>query len=280
MRLAIIGKYGQLAQAAQACAKIKKIKHVSFSRKEFPMQKALSFERLDEFRPTHLLIASAYTFVDKAEEEQGLALAINSFSVGKLSEWCIRNSVKLVYPSTDYVFDGNAGNYRFSDKVNPVNFYGKTKMLGEVEAQRVPGSIIARTSWLYGIGPNHFPEKIIQAARRRKRINVVNDQIGSPTHVFDFSERIFELIKMDAEGIFHVSSQGHVSWFDFASRILELKSIETEIKPISTESLGLAAKRPKKSILIEDRWESLGLKKMPHWEYSLKNLYLQYSFND
>jgi len=168
MRLAIIGKYGQLAQAAQACAKIKKIKHVSFSRKEFPMQKALSFERLDEFRPTHLLIASAYTFVDKAEEEQGLALAINSFSVGKLSEWCIRNSVKLVYPSTDYVFDGNAGNYRFSDKVNPVNFYGKTKMLGEVEAQRVPGSIIARTSWLYGIGPNHFPEKIIQAARRRK----------------------------------------------------------------------------------------------------------------
>jgi len=280
MRLAIIGKYGQLAQAAQACAKIKKIKHVSFSKKEFPMQKALSFERLDEFRPTHLLIASAYTFVDKAEEEQGLALAINSFSVGKLSEWCIRNSVKLVYPSTDYVFDGNAGNYRFSDKVNPVNFYGKTKMLGEAEAQKVPGSIIARTSWLYGIGPNHFPEKIIQAARRRKRINVVNDQIGSPTHVFDFSERIFELIKMDTEGIFHVSSQGHVSWFDFASRILELKSIETEIKPISTESLGLAAKRPKKSILIEDRWESLGLKKMPHWEDSLKNLYLQYSFND
>ena len=261
MRLAIIGKYGQLAQAAQACAQIKKIKYVSFSRKEFPMQKALSFERLDEFRPTHVLIASAYTFVDKAEEEQGLALAINSFSVGQLSEWCIRNNVKLVYPSTDYVFDGNAGNYRFSDKVNPVNFYGKTKML-------------ARTSWLYGIGPNHFPEKIIQAARRNKKINVVDDQIGSPTHVFDFSERIFELMKINAEGIFHVSSQGHVSWFNFASRILELKSIKTEIKPISTESLGLSAKRPKRSILLEDRWKDLGLEKMPHWEDSLKNLYL------
>jgi len=278
MRLAIIGKYGQLAQAAQACAQIRKIKYISFSREDFPMEKVLSFKCLNEFRPTHVLIASAYTFVDKAEEEKGLALAINSFSVGQLSEWCIQNNVKLVYPSTDYVFDGDVGDYRFTDRVNPINFYGKTKMLGEVEVQRVPCSIIARTSWLYGIGRNHFPEKIIQAARRSKRINVVDDQVGSPTHVFDFSERLFELMERDFDGIVHISSEGHVSWFDFASRILELKSINTEIKPISTASLALPAKRPKKSILLEDRWEDLGLEKMPHWEDSLKSLYFQYNF--
>ena len=163
--------------------------------------------------------------------------------------------------------------------VQDQNVYAKqTKMLGEVEVKRVPGSIIARTSWLYGIGRNHFPEKIIQAARRNKRINVVDDQVGSPTHVFDFSERLFKLMERDFDGVVHKSSEGHVSWFDFASRILELKSINTEIKPISTASLALPAKRPKKSILLEDRWEDLGLEKMPHWENSLKNLYLQYNF--
>ena len=129
MRLAIIGKYGQLAQAVKAYAQIRKFKSISLSRKDFPMQKTLSFDLLNKFKPTHVLIASAYTFVDKAEKEKGLALAINSFSVGQLSVWCIQNDVKLVYPSTDYVFDGVSGKYQFSDQVNPINFYGKTKMV-------------------------------------------------------------------------------------------------------------------------------------------------------
>ena len=278
MRLAIIGKYGQLAQAVKAYAQIRKFKFISLSRKDFPMQKTLSFDLLNKFKPTHVLIASAYTFVDKAEKEKGLALAINSFSVGQLSVWCIQNDVKLVYPSTDYVFDGVSGKYQFSDQVNPINFYGKTKMLGEVEVQRVPRFIIARTSWLYGIGANHFPEKIIQAGRNRKNISVVDDQIGAPTYVFDFAERLVGLMESDFNGIIHISSQGSVSWFDFASTILKLKSIKANIKPISTESLSLPAKRPKKSILLEDRWEDLGLEKMPHWEDSFKNLYLQYNF--
>ncbi len=278
MRLAIIGKYGQLAQAARAYAQIKDIKSISFSRKDFPMEKTLSFDLLHQFQPTHILIASAYTLVDNAEKEKGLSLAINSFSVGQISEWCIQNEVKLIYPSTDYVFDGSLGEYVFSDKVNPINFYGKTKMLGEVEVQRVPDFIIARTSWLYGIGSNHFPEKIIQAGRCQKNINVVNDQVGSPTHVFDFTERLIELMEKDFNGTIHISSEGSVSWFDFASRILELKSIDTNITPISTESLSLPAKRPKKSILLEERWGDLGFKKMPHWDNSLKNLYLQYNF--
>ncbi len=277
MRLAIIGKYGQLAQAARAYSEIEKIDSISFSRDDFPMQKQLCFDALESFKPTHILAASAYTAVDQAESEKGLCLAINTFSIGALSNWCIRNNVKLVYPSTDYVFDGSVGEYKFSDQVNPINFYGKSKMLGEIEVARVPNFIIARTSWLYGIGANHFPEKITQAARRNKKLNIVDDQVGSPTYVFDFAQRLVDLMQGDFKGIVHISSRGTASWFDFAHKLLKLKSIDVQLNRISTENLALAAKRPKRSILLEERWSDLGFGEMPHWKDSLRDLYLQYN---
>jgi len=278
MKLAIIGKYGQLAQAARAYSEIKKIDSISFSRDDFPMQKQLCFDALESFKPTHILAASAYTAVDQAESEKGLCLAINTFSIGALSSWCIRNNVKLVYPSTDYVFDGFIGEYKFSDQVNPINFYGKSKMLGEIEVARVPNFIIARTSWLYGVGFNHFPAKIIQAARKLKELYVVDDQIGSPTYVFDFAQRLIDLMQGEFNGVVHISSRGTASWFDFACKLLELKSIDVKVNPISTKSLALPAKRPKRSILLEERWNNLGFKEMSYWEDSLRDLYLQYNY--
>jgi len=278
MKLAIIGKYGQLAQAARAYSEFKKIDSISFSRDDFPMQRQLCFDVLESFKPTHILVASAYTLVDQAESEKGLCLALNTFSIGALSSWCIHNNVKLVYPSTDYVFDGSIGKYSFSDKVNPINFYGKSKMLGEIEVARVPNFIIARTSWLYGIGSNHFPAKIVQAARKFQELDVVDDQIGSPTYVFDFAQRLIDLMQGEFKGIIHISSTGTASWFDFACRLLKLKSIDVKVNRISTQSLALPAKRPKRSILLEERWSDLGFSEMSYWEDSLRDLYLQYNF--
>lgn len=228
--------------------------------------------------------AAAYTAVDKAEEEFALAGEVNGVAAGILAENCKKQNVKLIHFSTDYVFDGeNDEGYREDAIPNPVNAYGKSKLLGEELIQRIGCEFaIIRLSWLFGDGKN-FVETMLCLAAGKPEIKVVSDQIGKPTYAKDLSEAVAKLIschsraschsreggKPKLQEIFHLPNEGITSWYDFARKIFELKKLPVKVIPIATEEFPTPAQRPKNSVLLNTK-----LPKLRGWEAALEE-YLQ-----
>ena len=202
---------------------------------------------------------AAYTAVDKAESEIELTNQINHLAVRKLAEIAYKKNIKLIHISTDYVFDGIGGKpYKETDKTNPINVYGKTKLAGEKALQEAmpTNAIIIRTSWLYSEYGNNFVDTMLKLGKERDKLNVVNDQIGSPTYATDLANAILKIIenknyqtKSPATEIYHYSNKGKVSWYEFAKEIFELADIHCAVKPITTKQYPTPAKRPKNTLM-------------------------------
>ncbi|MBC8515096.1 dTDP-4-dehydrorhamnose reductase [bacterium] len=274
MRLAIIGRKGQLAQATLALAERRGLSVISFSRKEWPLEKVFPIpSNLIRFAPTHLLLAAAYTAVDKAELEPGKAFAVNALSTARIATWCKEEGVRLLYPSTDYVFDGEKrSGYWFDDLPNPLSAYGSSKWWGEQAALSAPGTLVARTSWLYGLGPSSFPFKVINRARKGE-VAVVDDQFSTPTWVGTFARLVLDLAAVEVEGIVHASAKGKCSWHTFAQQLLLRVGYSGEVGFLNTPSLALPARRPIFSQLCENRWEIWGITPPPVWEEDLDSFF-------
>lgn len=271
VRLGIVGETGQLAQAAAALARRRGWPTLCLSRESLPLERpADPPESLARFSPTHLLVAAAFTDVDGAESSPGRALAVNALSVGHLAAWCGPRGVRLVYPSSDYVFPGKEeGSYRPGEAPAPLSRYGESKAQGEREALSCPGALVARTAWLYGLGKGHFVEKIRVAARAGRPLAVVDDQIGSPTWVVAFASTLLDLVSARVEGVVHAACRGEASWRDLAVRALSVLGVEAEVGRLSTADLGRPARRPSRAVLTEDRWEAWGVPPPPTWEDAL-----------
>ena len=202
---------------------------------------------------------TAYTAVDKAESEIELTNQINHLAVRKLAEIAYKKNIKLIHISTDYVFDGTGSKpYKETDKTNPINVYGKTKLAGEKALQEAmpTNAIIIRTSWLYSEYGNNFVDTMLKLGKERDKLNVVNDQIGSPTYATDLANAILKIIenknyqtKSPATEIYHYSNKGKVSWYEFAKEIFELADIHCAVKPITTKQYPTPAKRPKNTFM-------------------------------
>ena len=202
---------------------------------------------------------TAYTAVDKAESEIELTNQINHLAVRKLAEIAYKKNIKLIHISTDYVFDGTGSKpYKETDKTNPINVYGKTKLAGEKALQEAmpTNAIIIRTSWLYSEYGNNFVDTMLKLGKERDKLNVVNDQIGSPTYATDLANAILKIIenknyqtKSPATEIYHYSNKGKVSWYEFAKEIFELADIHCAVKPITTKQYPTPAKRPKNTLM-------------------------------
>lgn len=210
--------------------------------------------------------AAAYTAVDKAETEIEKAMLVNSEAVGNLAEICAANKIKLIHFSTDYVFDGESNEgYREDAIPNPVNAYGKSKLLGEELIQRSGCEFaIIRLSWLFGDGKN-FVETMLRLAAENPEIKVVSDQIGKPTYAKDLAEATKNLIQNWQSGIFHLTNEGETSWFDFAQKIFELKKLPVKVIPITSEEFPTPARRPKNSVLLNTK-----LPKLRNWKEALE----------
>src|ERR1051326_426554 len=186
-------------------------------------------------RPSLLLNCAAYTKVDKAEEEPALAHAVNGHALESLVALCRQYHTKLVHFSTDFVFDGKSTHpYQPTDPTAPQSVYGFSKLLGEQHALKHPNSLVIRTAWLYGPGGPSFPRTMVELARAKKPLTVVNDQTGSPTFTNDLADATLRLLDATASGIFHVVNPGSVSWFNFAKAILEEFGEETQLAPITS----------------------------------------------
>ena len=227
-----------------------------------------------------IINCAAYTTVDKAEEERDLANQINHLAVKQLAEAAKTQQARLIHISTDYVFDGESDNpYVETDETNPINVYGKTKLAGEKALKEImpTDAIIIRTSWVYSEYGNNFVKTMLRLSKERGEINVVDDQIGSPTYATDLASIILEIIRNkefkeagQETQIYHYSNEGEISWYDFAKGIFKLAKIDCKANPTTTEQYQTPAKRPRNTLMNKDKiTETFGVK-IFDWRKSLQ----------
>lgn len=213
--------------------------------------KAAVYEHLDEESYNLVVNCAAFTNVDGCEASPDAAYAANAIAVRNLAEACGRTETKLVHLSTDYVFDGAADTpYREYDLPAPRTVYGKTKLAGEQFAlQRCRRCFIIRTQWLYGYHGKNFVKTIMQAAREKGSVMVVNDQFGCPTNAVDVAHHILKIAASDRYGVYHCANHGVASWYEFTRKIVRLAGIDAEVRPCTTAEFPRPAPRPAYSAL-------------------------------
>lgn len=231
---------------------------------------------ISDYKPEVVIHCAAYTAVDKAEDEKDLCYSVNVLGTKYVAEACEEIDAKMVYISTDYVFDGE-GNQPFevSDKPNPINYYGQTKYEGELEVQRLLSKyFIVRISWVFGKHGNNFVKTMLRLGRERDKLSVVADQIGSPTYTYDLAKLLVEIIKTDKFGIYHATNEGYCSWYDFACEIFKRAGINVKVIPIKTEDYPTKARRPKNSKL-NSKNTIIRLHELPNYKKALEDMLRQ-----
>ncbi|MDA3905307.1 MAG: dTDP-4-dehydrorhamnose reductase [Bacteroidales bacterium] len=277
-KILITGGEGQLGSAIKEASKeFSDLNLVFTDIDDFDITNAAS---VDEYLKTgdfdYLINCAAYTAVDKAEEEKGLAFLINATGPENLAKTCQKYNCRLVHISTDYVFDGRSHiPYIETMETNPPSVYGQSKLEGEKAIlKHSKSAIILRTSWLYYEFGNNFLNTMIKLGAERDALGVVFDQIGTPTYARDFATSILKIItsnKISAKTeIYNYSNEGVISWYDFAKEIMEIANINCNIIPIESKEYPLPAPRPHYSVLNKSKIKSAFDLRIPYWKDSLK----------
>ena len=235
---------------------------------------------VDSFFAEHnvdaIINCAAYTAVDKAESDIENARLVNATATKYLAQSTAKQNIPFIHISTDYVFDGMISEHRKeTDEVNPINIYGQTKLEGEDLALAInPRTIIIRTSWVYSKYGNNFVKTMLRLFQERTELNVINDQIGSPTNAMDLAEVIIQIVLSQkiTYGIFNYSNEGKCSWFDFALKIKEFSNSNITINPIPTTAYPTPAKRPNFSLLDKSKIKTTYQISVPDWESSLERM--------
>jgi dTDP-4-dehydrorhamnose reductase len=276
IKIVVTGANGQLGRELQMiAADYPLFEFIFLSKDDLPIEhlgEVQDFFKKTE--PTHCINCAAYTAVDKAESEKEKAFLINGESVGVLASICKSTETKFIHISTDYVFDGNSSKpLKEVDATMPLNVYGASKLNGEILAtQNNSDSIIIRTAWLYSAFGNNFVRTMIRLMGEKKSINVVSDQIGSPTYAGDLANTIMQIISSGkfVSGIYHYSNEGETSWYEFAIAIKEMIGSNCEVNPIPASQYPTPAKRPQYSLLDKTKIKTIYDVEIPEWKSSLR----------
>lgn len=276
-KILVTGAHGQLGNelnklaAAQGNYLFTFADHVHF---DIADQKAVKdFIAKDAY--AFVINCAAYTAVDKAETDKETAFKVNGDAAGYLAAACKATGAKLIHISTDFVFDGTISRPLLEDDpVNPLGVYGASKLEGEkLVVTHNPGSIIIRTSWLYSSFGNNFVKTIIRLCKEKPALNIIADQVGSPTYARDLAAAILHIINSGkwTAGVYNYGNEGVASWYDFAIAIRDMAGLSTPINPIETFQYPTPATRPKYSVLNKRKIkETFGLQ-IPYWRDSLKD---------
>jgi len=234
--------------------------------------------QLNKIQPDIILNCGAYTAVDKAETEKELAFKINHLAVELIATFASENNVKLIHISTDYVFDGTSSIALTEDaETNPINIYGASKRDGEIAClQHNPDSIIIRTSWVYSKFGNNFVKTMQRLMQEKDSINVVNDQVGSPTYAADLAQAMLDILESSkwSSGIYNYSNEGEISWYEFALSIKEYGGYTCNVGGISSASYPTPAKRPEFSLLDKKKIKEVYNLDVPNYRESLKKMFI------
>ena len=284
-RILVIGAKGMLGRD------LVKILHSTFHTHQDPNREILEWDideidireekktvnKIESFRPEIVINVAAYTDVDGCESNEEKAFAVNAEGMKHVALGALRCRAKVVYLSTDYIFDGKKKEpYLEDDPPNPLNVYGRSKWKGEQYVRElVKDALIVRTQWLYGRYGNNFVNSILRQAREKKVLSIVNDQIGSPTYTVDLSEAISVLLQYDARGVFHIANSDLCTWYTFGQAILKLSGMErVKVIPISSKELGRPAIRPAYSVLHCQKLKQVTGMILRPWSEALKNFLL------
>jgi dTDP-4-dehydrorhamnose reductase len=233
----------------------------------------------DKARPEFTVLTAAYTDVDGCERNPQRAQEVNHRGAVHVAQAARNAGSKLLFVSSDYVFDGAKSTpYEHNDPLCPINVYGRSKADAERGIQEIiPDCCIVRTSWLFGAGGKCFPNTILELAQRRRELEVVDDQIGSPTFNSDLARAIVRLVRAGSHGIFHVTNAGACSWYQFAREVLAAAGLSTvTVKPVSTQEFPRAARRPGYSVLAGRGLEAIGVFMRP-WRDTLDDYFAERS---
>lgn len=229
-------------------------------------------DRITGERPDVVIHCAAYTAVDRAEEEEGLAMQVNRDGTANVALAAADVGASVFFPSTDYVFDGRSDRpYRPDDEPRPLSTYGRSKLAGEQALQAAGGPwAIVRTSWLYGADGRDFVDLILGSGAVTEPLIIVNDQVGCPTWTGSLAPALVELAEQGATGTLHLCDQGEATWLDLAREVASVGGIEVELTAMTTEAWGAAADRPRYSVFDSSEAEARLGRSMPTWGESLR----------
>lgn len=223
--------------------------------------------------PDLVIHTAAYTDVDGCEKDGEKAFKVNGLGTRNVAIGCAETGATMVYISTDYVFDGRKGSpYTELDRPAPINTYGLSKLMGEEFIRGLMSRYyIVRTSWLFGKGGRNFVDAILARAREGKPLEVVDDQVGTPTYTVDLAEKLVEVVEKGGVGTYHITNSGSCSWYDFAQKILEFSGMDNiSLRPIKSWELDRPAKRPSFSVLDNLLLRLEGIPLLKGWEEALR----------
>ena len=228
---------------------------------------------LTKTAPEAVIHCSAFTAVDRAEDEVDLCRRVNAQGTKNIAEVCEELDCKLLYLSTDYIFSGDGERpWEPEDEPNPLNVYGQTKYEGEQEIKtRCNKYFIVRISWVFGINGNNFIKTMLRLGKEKGAVKVVDDQIGSPTYTFDLAILLVDMIESEAYGEYHATNEGICSWYEFAKEIFRAAGMDdVTVTPVATGEFPAKAKRPKNSRMSKEKLIKNGFNKLPTWQDAVR----------
>lgn len=269
MKVLVTGANGQLGYDVVKELQYRNIECYGATRADFDLCDFAAAEKfITAYNPDVIIHCAAYTAVDKAEDEVELCRAVNAGGTENIAKICKTIDAKMLYISTDYVFDGaKDGCYEVNDIPNPINVYGQTKLEGEQAVQKILNKyFIVRISWVFGRHGNNFVKTMLRLGKERQEISVVADQIGSPTYTEDLAKLLIDMIQTDKYGIYHATNEGECSWAEFAEEIFKVAGMDVMVKHIAAEEYPTKAKRPKNSRMSKRNIMNNGFDLLEDWK--------------
>lgn len=234
--------------------------------------KAAVLKYFELHNPEAVIHCAAYNFVDKAEDDKENCNLVNIKGTENIALACKKTNAKLVFFSTDYVFNGDKiGEYEVNDRKKPLSFYGQSKSLAEDKITEILDQFfILRISWLFGTNGSNFVKTMLKLSETKEKINVVNDQIGSPTYTKDLAKLVCDMIVTEKFGTYHATNEGFCSWAEFAEKIFEFTGKNTVVNPVNSTDYSSKAKRPLNSKLSKKSLFNAGFSRLPDWDDALR----------
>jgi dTDP-4-dehydrorhamnose reductase len=272
LKILVTGANGQLGHDILLNLAARGIDGIPADIAEFDITQAAASEQfIVAHQPDVVLHCAAYTAVDRAEDDEALCRLINETGTENVARACQKVNAKMVYVSTDYVFPGTGDTpYETNAQTAPLSTYGKTKLAGEhVVEKLLTRYFIVRTSWVFGKNGNNFVKTMLRLGKEREEVNVVGDQIGSPTYTVDLARLLVDMALSEQYGVYHATNEGFCSWAEFAQAIFHKAGLPARVTSITTDQYPVRAHRPSNSRLSKDRLDEAGFLRLPAWEDAL-----------
>ena len=273
MKVLVTGVKGQLGYDVMAELARRNIEAIGVDIDEMDITDKISVEKvIGEAAPDVVVHCAAYTAVDAAEDNEALCRRVNAGGTRNIAEVCKKLDCKMVYISTDYVFDGQGTRpWEPDDERHPLNVYGQTKYEGELAVQEnLSKYFIVRIAWVFGKNGKNFVKTMLKLAETHDKLTVVNDQFGSPTYTYDLARLLVDMIQTDKYGIYHATNEGICTWYEFACEIFRQVGVKIEVTPVPASEYPTKAKRPENSRLDKSKLTENGFERLPSWQDALR----------